>query len=86
LSMMLPIAKILSSVWESLLKEADGKIKYQLPVKEQDQKINEFIAKLCKNEKVSIKELRSGNRRKEISGVRALIALGLVNKDGVALA
>jgi hypothetical protein len=29
-----------------------------------------------KNEKVSIKELRSGNRRKEVSGVRALIAIG----------
>ena len=55
-------------------------------MKEQDQKIDEFIANLCKNEKVSIKELRSGSRRKEVSGVRALIALGLVKKHGVALA
>jgi hypothetical protein len=30
-----------------------------------------------KNEKVSIKELRSGSRRNEVSGVRALIAMGL---------
>ena len=67
-------------------KETDGKIKYQLPVKEQDQKIDEFIAKLCKNEKVSIKELSSGSRRKEVSGVRALIAIGLVKKYGDALA
>ena len=71
---------------ERIIKEADAKIKYQLPVKEQDQKINEFIAKLCKNEKVSIKELKSGSRRKEVSGVRALIAIGLVKKHGVALA
>ncbi len=39
-----------------------------------------------KNEKVSIKELRSGNRRQEVSGVRALIAIELVKKQGVALA
>ncbi len=71
---------------ERVIKEADAKIKYQLPVKEQDQKIDEFIAKLWKNEKVSIKELRSGSRRKEVSGVRALIAIGLVKKHGVALA
>ncbi len=39
-----------------------------------------------KNEKVSIEELRSGNRRKEVSGIRAQIAIGLVKKHGVALA
>ena len=33
-----------------------------------------------KNEKVSIEELRSGSRRKEVSGVRAVIAIGLVKK------
>jgi len=38
------------------------------------------------NEKVSIEELRSGSRRKEVSGVRAMIAIGLVKKQGVALA
>jgi hypothetical protein len=70
---------------ERIIKEAEAKRKYQLPVKEQDQKINKFIAKLCKNKKVSIKEVRSGSRRKEVSGVRAVIAIGLVNKHGVAL-
>ena len=39
-----------------------------------------------KNEKVSIEELVSGSRRKEVSGVRASIAIGLVKKHGVALA
>jgi REP element-mobilizing transposase RayT len=71
---------------ERIIKQADAKIKYQLPVKEQDQKIDEFITKLCKNAKVSIRELKSGSRRKEVSGVRALIATGLVKKHGVTLA
>jgi DNA-directed RNA polymerase specialized sigma subunit len=71
---------------ELIIKEAEAKIKYQLPMKEQDQKIDEFISKLCKSAKVSIKELRSGNRRKEVSGVRFLIAVGLVRNHGVSFA
>ena len=71
---------------ERIIKEADAKIKYQLPVKEQDQKIDEYIARLCENKKVSISELKSGSRCKEVSGVRALIATGLVKKHGVSLA
>ena len=39
-----------------------------------------------KDEKVSIEELRSGSRRKEVSVVRAVIAIGLVKNQGVALA
>ncbi len=71
---------------EQIIKEAEGKVKYQLPLKEQDQKIDGFITKLCKNAKVSKKELRSGSRRKEVSGVRAMIAIGLVKRHGVTLA
>ena len=71
---------------ERIIKEADAKIKYQLPVKEQDQKINEFITKVCKSEKVSVKELKAGRRHQEASRVRAQIALGLVKTQGVALA
>jgi REP element-mobilizing transposase RayT len=71
---------------ERIIKEAEAKIKYQLPVKEQHQKIDEFIAQICKREKVSIAELKAGSRRKEVSGVRAQIAIGLIKKYGVALA
>jgi REP element-mobilizing transposase RayT len=71
---------------ERIIKEAEGKIKYQLPDKEHLQKINEFVAKACREEKVSIKELKAGSRRKEASRVRALIAIGLVKTYGVALA
>jgi len=71
---------------ERIIKEAEGKIKYQLPDKEHLQKINEFITKVCREEKVSIKELKAGSRRKEASRARALIAIGLVKTHGVALA
>jgi len=69
-----------------IIKEADAKIKRQLPLKAQNQKIDKFITRLCKNETVSIEELVSGSRRKKVSGVRASIAIGLVKNHGVALA
>ena len=71
---------------ERVIKEAEAKIKYQLPVKEHHQKIDEYIAHLCRSENVSIAELKAGGRRKEVSGVRARIALGLVKRHGVSLA
>lgn len=71
---------------ERVIKEAEAKIKYQLPVKEDGQKIEEFIAQLCKSENVSIVELKAGGRRREVSGVRARIALNLVKGHGVSLA
>ena len=71
---------------EQIIKEAEGKVKYQLPVKEQNRKIDKFITNLCKNTKVSKKELKSGSRRKEVSGVRSLIAIELVKKHGISLA
>ncbi len=45
-----------------------------------------LISKLCESAKVSIKELKSGNRRKEVSSVRYLIAVGLVRNHGVSFA
>ena len=71
---------------ERIIKEADAKIKYQLPVKEHGQKIDEFIFKICKKEMVSAEELKAGSRRQAVSGVMALIAIGLVKSHGVALA
>jgi hypothetical protein len=71
---------------ERVIKEAEAKIKYQLPVKEHHQKIEDYIADLCRCENVSIAELKAGGRRNEVSVVRARIALGLVKKHGVSLA
>lgn len=71
---------------EQIIKEAEANIKYQLPVLEQAQRIDEFISKICKNEKVPIEELKGGSRRREASRARARIAIGLVKTHGVALA
>jgi len=71
---------------ERIVKEAEAPIKYQLPVLEQSEKIDEFIAKICQNEKVPIEEIKGGSRRRKASRVRAKIAIGLVKTYGVALA
>ena len=71
---------------ERIIKEAEAKIRYQFRVKEHPEKIDEFIAKVCKNKNVSIEELKAGSRRKEASRVRARIAIGLVKTHGVSLA
>jgi hypothetical protein len=63
---------------ERIIKEAETKIKYQLPVKEHHRIIDEYISKLCKNENVPVEELKFGRRRNEVSTVRARIAMGLV--------
>jgi len=57
-----------------------------MPIKKQNQEIDELVNKLCENEKVSVKELRSGSRRKEVFGVRSLIAVELVKYRGVSMA
>jgi REP element-mobilizing transposase RayT len=71
---------------EQVIKEAEARIKFQLPQRENHQIISEYISKLCKNEKVTIDELIGGSRRREVSGVRNQIALELVKGHGVALA
>jgi predicted HTH domain antitoxin len=55
-------------------------------VKDHTEKVNEFIAKVCKNEEVSIEELKAGSRRRETSRARARIAIELVKTYGVSLA
>ena len=71
---------------ERIIKEAETHIRYQFPAKDDPEKINEFIAKICKNEGISIEELKAGGRRRPASRVRAQIALGLVKTHGVSLA
>jgi len=71
---------------ERIIKEAEANIQHQLPVKEHHQKIEEFIAQICNSENVSMAELKAGSRRREVSGVRAQIAIGLVKRHGVSLA
>jgi len=53
---------------------------------EQKQRIDEFILNMCKDETVSIEEIKEGSRRRKASRVRARIAIGLVKTHGVSLA
>jgi REP element-mobilizing transposase RayT len=71
---------------EQIIKEAEAKMRYQFPIKEDPKKIDEFIARICKNEKLSTEEIKAGGRRRAVSKVRAQIAIGLVKTHGVSLA
>jgi hypothetical protein len=71
---------------ERIIKEAETEIKYQLPLLEDHHQIDEFITTICQDENTSIEELKGGSRRKQISRVRARIAIGLVKTHGFALA
>ena len=71
---------------ERIIKEADVKVRYQFAVKENTEELNDIIEKICKSEKVNIKELKAGSRGKEASRARALISIGLVKNYGVSLA
>jgi REP element-mobilizing transposase RayT len=71
---------------EQIIKEAEAKMRYQFPIKEDPKKIDEFIARICKNEKLSTEEIKAGGRRRAASNVRAQIAIGLVKTHGVSLA
>jgi REP element-mobilizing transposase RayT len=71
---------------ERVIREAEEKIKYQLPVNEQTGQIVEYITKICKKEKISALELKAGSRRKQVSEVRARIAVKLVKNYGVSYA
>jgi REP element-mobilizing transposase RayT len=71
---------------QRVIKEAETKIKCQLPFEEEQQNIDEFITRTCRKENVSLKEIKAGSRRKEVSRARSLIAIGLVSNYGVAFA
>ena len=71
---------------QRIIKEAESRVKRQLRFDEEPQKIDALMSKMCKKEKVSVQELKSGSRRKDVSRARSLIALALVKTHGMALA
>jgi REP element-mobilizing transposase RayT len=71
---------------DRIIREAEGKIRYQLPSNELHQKIDNIIAKMCSEENVSIQELKAGSRRNQVSAVRSRISIELVKAHGVSLA
>jgi len=71
---------------EQIIKEAQARVRYQFSVKENPGKIDEIISSECKKQKVSVKEIKAGGRRRAASRTRALIALELVKTYGLPLA
>jgi REP element-mobilizing transposase RayT len=71
---------------EQIVKEASIQVKYQYSENERMRKVEDYIATVCKQENLNIKELRSGSRRQHVSRARALIANHIVKNFGVTLA
>ena len=71
---------------EQIVREASTVVKYQFTEKERKQNVEKYIADVCKQENLSIEELRSGSRRQHISRARALIANHIIKNYGVTLA
>jgi REP element-mobilizing transposase RayT len=71
---------------ESVIRQADEKIKYQLPAKDRHKEVEALIGRECKKRKISFDVLRSGSRLKEVSKLRRSLAFKLVNDLGLSLA
>jgi REP element-mobilizing transposase RayT len=71
---------------EDILKEASVNVKYQFTERERKQEIEEYIADVCNQKNINMKELRSGSRRQHVPRERALIANHIVKNYGVTLA
>jgi REP element-mobilizing transposase RayT len=68
---------------ESVINEAENKLKYQFPPDEHDKDVEELIKKICKDQNIRVEELIGGSRLKIVSQTRRIIALKLVKKYGV---
>ena len=70
----------------AVIKNANEKVKYQLPALELQNRINGVVEKHCRKENVTMSMLQSGSRRPPMPKLRKAIALKLVNGYGVSLA
>ena len=70
---------------EQIIKEADDRIKHQLPDKSRGGKIQKLIQEICGKRDVNIDELRNGSRRQIVSDARRSIAIKLVKDYGTPL-
>jgi len=71
---------------EQIIKEASIHVKYQFTESERKRNVEEYIAAVCRQDNLNIKELRSGSRRQHVSRARASIANHIVKNYGVTLA
>jgi len=65
---------------QSVIEEAEERIKYQLRDNDRRKKAQELIEQTCKEENVNLNELTMGDRRGRIAAVRMRIANELVEK------
>jgi len=70
---------------EQLIKQSDQTRKEQFAVYERLQHVVSYIEKICDKEKVSVKALKSGSRRRKITIVRSQLAKELVEEWGLSL-
>ena len=71
---------------DSIIREADRRVKYQFRGNKIREKAAEFIEQVCKRENINAKELRMGAKRGRIGRVRSQIAYQLVEDYGIPLA
>lgn len=69
----------------NLLAEAGDKIKHQIPASDLEKKIQDEIASVCRQEKISMQTLRSGSRRNPLPGLRKTLAVKFVREYGASL-
>ena len=70
---------------ETVLTQADEKVRYQFPSGELMCRAGELIEKICKEREINIDALRSGSRVREVSRVRSQLAGALVQELGLSL-
>ena len=71
---------------ESMLKQADEKVKYQFTSEEQLNRVVQLIERVCRENHISIEALQSGSRIYEVSRLRSQLAKKLVIGCGLSLA
>lgn len=69
-----------------LLKDVAQKVKHQFSGQDRLKKVKQFISKVCIQEDINIKELKSGSRRGSISKIRSKLAGDLVEEFGSSFA
>jgi predicted transcriptional regulator len=70
---------------EKIIKEADDRVKKQLPENSQQKIIVRIMQEICDKREVNIKEIVSGSRRRFVSETRRIIACRLVKDHGIPL-
>ena len=70
---------------EQLIRESDKIRKAQFPESERENIAVSYIEEICRQKKISVDALRSGNRRQKVSMVRTKLAKKLVEEWGFSL-